>query len=279
MAITNAKAVRDALSLMFLFLTCCHSFRTMSKVSHCNHQRTMTRMCASMGWETSNVISNKKEAEGMRVIEVEASTSTAESYKMAGQYVQMKKDGGKPGFYAMASPPDGRNVFTFLVKESESNAFLVGMKGGDSVEVSSAQGKGFQITEYLDKYKFDFPVFSVLLMATGTGLAPIAAAIESGSLGLKKTNYNSLFERKATLYLGARTPEHIPFASKFPLWEEMGIKVIPVISQPANSGWDGRTGYIQEALGKNHRHNIFSAICLSSSYTIQLTIHAQQKIL
>ena len=207
-------------------------------------------MCASMGWEVSNIISNKKEAEGMRVIEVEATSAIAASYKLAGQYVQMKKDGGKPGFYAIASPPDGRNVFTFLVKESESNSFLVGMKGGDNVEVSSAQGKGFQIAEYFEKYKFDFPVFNVLLMATGSGLAPIAAAIESGSLGLKTTNFNSLFERKATLYLGARTQEHIPFASKFAKWEEMGVKVIPVLSQPGSPEWAGRTGYIQAALGK-----------------------------
>ena len=244
----KGSVVYNAVFLMMLLLRSCHAFRTAHKISP-HRQRCATQMCTSMGWENSNILSNKREAEGMRIIEVEASTSIAASYISAGQYVQIKKDGGKPGFYAMASPPDGRNIFTFLVKESESNAFLVAMKDGDNVEVSSAQGKGFQIAEYLEKYKFDFPVTNVLLMATGSGLAPIAAAIESGLLGLKETKFNSLIQRKATLYIGARSPQHIPFASKFPVWEEMGVKVIPVISQPPAAGWDGRTGYIQEALG------------------------------
>ena len=251
MAVKKGTVVYNVVFLMMLFLRSCHGFRSINKVSPLR-QRCMHQMCTAMGWEVSNILSNKQEAEGMRIIEVEASSLIAASYKSAGQYVQIKKDGGKPGFYAMASPPDGRNVFTFLVKESESNAFLVGSKDGDNVEVSSAQGKGFQIEEYLEKYKFDFPVTNVLLMATGSGLAPIAAAIESGTLGLKEIKYNSLFERRATLYIGARTPNHIPFASKFPMWEEMGVKVIPVISQPPAAGWDGRTGYVQEALGKSH---------------------------
>jgi NAD(P)H-flavin reductase len=205
-----------------------------------------------MGWEPSTIISNKREAEGMRVIEIQASDLIAESYISAGQYVQIKKDGGKPGFYAMASPPDKRNIFTFLVKESEANAFLLDTKDGEKTEVSLAQGKGFQITEYLDKnYKFDFPVSNVLLMACGSGLAPIAAAIESGTLGLKETNFNSLFERRATLYLGARTLEHLPFAAKFAAWEELGVTVIPVLSKPSSDKYDGRSGYIQDALAKD----------------------------
>jgi NAD(P)H-flavin reductase len=65
----------------------------------------------------------------------------------------MKKDGSKPGFYAIASPPDNRNILTFLVKDTESNAFITSTKEGDVVEVSGPQGKGFQIEEYFEKYK------------------------------------------------------------------------------------------------------------------------------
>lgn len=257
MVIKSGSVLCNAVVLMMLLFRSCSGFRSVCKVSP-YRQRCVQKMCTSMGWEVSNILSNKRESEGMRIIEVEAPTSIAASYISAGQYVQIKKDGGKPGFYAMASPPDGRSVLTFLVKESESNAFFVAMKDGDNVEVSSAQGKGFQINEYLEKYKTDFPVTNILLMATGSGLAPIAAAIESGTLGLKDTKFNSLFERRATLYVGARTPQHIPFASKFSEWEKMGVKVIPVISQPpAGSDWDGRTGYIQEALGAHEYILIF----------------------
>ena len=257
MEIRNGSVLCNAVFMVMLLFRSCSGFRSVYKVSP-HSQRCVQKMCTSMGWEVSNILSNKRESEGMRIIEVEASSLIAASYISAGQYVQIKKDGGKPGFYAIASPPDGRNVLTFLVKESESNAFLVAMRDGDNVEVSSAQGKGFQIDEYIEKYKTDFPVTNILLMATGSGLTPIAAAIESGTLGLKDTKFNSLFERRATLYVGARTPQHIPFASKFPKWEEMGVKVIPVISQPpSGSNWDGRTGYIQEALG-DYKLIIFS---------------------
>jgi NAD(P)H-flavin reductase len=236
------------LSVMLL-IQCSQGFRSAHRLSPVR-QGCIRMMCTSMGWESSSIISNKREAEGMRVIEIQASDLIAESYISAGQYVQIKKDGGKPGFYAMASPPDKRNIFTFLVKESEANAFLLDTKDGEKTEVSLAQGKGFQTTEYLEKYKFDYPVSNVLLMACGSGLAPIAAAIESGTLGLKLTNYNSLFERRAILYLGARTLEHLPFAAKFAAWEELGVTVIPVLSKPSDN-YDGRSGYIQDALAKD----------------------------
>ena len=41
-------------------------------------------------------------------------------------------------------------------------------------------------------------------MATGTGLAPIASAIESGELGIRGTSFQSLFQRQGTLFIGAK---------------------------------------------------------------------------
>jgi NAD(P)H-flavin reductase len=148
---------------------------------------------------------------------------------------------------------DGRKVLTFLVKETETNSFLTAAAAGDAIELSLPQGKGFQIAENFDGYKYDFPVTNVLLMATGSGIAPIAAAIESGILGLKSTAFNSLYAREATLYLGARTPEHIPFRSRFDSWSALGVNVVPVLSKPETSStkWTGRTGYIQDALTKD----------------------------
>jgi NAD(P)H-flavin reductase len=60
----------------------------------------------------------------------------------------MKLGEGKPGFYAIASPPDGRNVLSFLIKESESNQFLTKLvENKDVVEMSVPQGKGFQYAD------------------------------------------------------------------------------------------------------------------------------------
>lgn len=199
-------------------------------------------------WLTCKVVTNRKEAEGLRFIEIATSAACAAQYTSPGQYVKIKVGEGKPGFYAIASPPDAsREVMQFIVKETENNAYIAASKAGDTLDVSMPQGKGFQIVDGFDKYKNDFPAFNVLLMATGSGLAPIAAAIDYAPLALRKVGANSLYERTATLYLGARSENHLPFRSKFGDWESKGVKIIPVLSQPGNS-WKGKTGYIQDAL-------------------------------
>ena len=55
------------------------------------------------------------------------------------------------------------------------------------------------------------------------------------------------------MYYGARTPDDLSYVSKFPEWEELGVQVVPVISQPdlpnvSGAVWQGRTGYVQNAL-------------------------------
>ena len=160
---------------------------------------------------TGKILSNEKEAVGLRAITIELPKAQASTYTVPGQYCQIKVDpSSKPNFFAVRSPPDGRDIFSFIVKESESNSALVSSQPGSQVYLSDAMGKGFQIPEYFDKYKFDFPTTKVLLMACGSGISPIAAAIDSAVLGLKTTSYNSLFERQGTLYIGAKTPDHLP---------------------------------------------------------------------
>jgi len=209
---------------------------------------TRTRLCMIAEWSGCKIVSNKAEAEGLRLIEISATSELASLYTTPGQYVKIKVGEGKPGFYAIASAPDAaKETLTFLVKDTENNQYISAAKGGDVVDLSAPQGKGFNIVEGFDKYKYDFPTTNLLLMATGSGLAPIAAAIEWGPLSLRKISANSLFERTATLYIGARTEESLPFRSKYSEWETKGVKIIPVLSR-ASSSWKGRTGYIQDAL-------------------------------
>lgn len=213
-----------------------------------NRLSPMGLRMSSADWLSCKVVTNRKEAEGLRFIEIATSAACAAQYTSPGQYVKIKVGEGKPGFYAIASPPDAsREVMQFLVKETENNAYIAASKAGDALDVSLPQGKGFQIADGFDKYKNDFPTFNVLLMATGSGLAPIAAAIDYAPLALRKVGPNSLYERTATLYLGARSEDHLPFRSKFSDWESKGVKIIPVLSQPGDS-WKGKTGYIQDAL-------------------------------
>ena len=157
---------------------------------------------------------------------------------------------GKPGFYAIRSPPDKRNVLSFIIKQTENNKDFTGGTPGSTIEVSEPQGSGFKITDAFDKYKYDFPTTHVLMMACGTGIAPIASAIDSSLLGFQTTSYNSLFERRGLLYLGIKSPKHIPCQKDFKRWEDAGIKIILVCSKP-NEGWMGEIGYIQDVLRKD----------------------------
>jgi len=204
-------------------------------------------LCAVPEWSSCSIVSNKRDAEGLQTIEVEVSSDLSALYTTPGQYVKIKVGDNKPGFYAIASAPTSAQVLQFLVKGTENNQFIFGGKPGDKLDLSVPQGKGFAIKTSFEGYKYDFPCTNVVMMATGSGIAPIAAAIDFPLLGLRMTAANSLFPRTAKLYVGARTEAHLPLRAKYPEWEGKGVKVVPVLSKPS-AGWSGRTGYIQDAL-------------------------------
>ena len=195
-------------------------------------------------WSSAKTVSNTAAcpSELCVTVVVEVDPETLADYKVPGQYVQVRlNEDTKPLFLAIASAPDPENnKFEFLIKKTEGNEWATSLKAGDALEVSQVLGNGFAMEENLDGFKYDFPTQNVLLFAAGSGIAPIKAAMESGDLGLKGG-------RTARLYYGERTPDDLCFTSSFQEWEESGIQVVPVLSQPPDS-WEGRSGYVQNAL-------------------------------
>jgi len=61
-------------------------------------------------------------------------------------------------------------VLSFLIKETENNALLTKSDAKTKFEISDAQGSGFKMGEYFDKYKFDFPTTTVIMLACGSGI-------------------------------------------------------------------------------------------------------------
>lgn len=200
-------------------------------------------------WETCTVLSNTPNAsKNCCIVNVSVTDEQLKDYRVPGQYLQMKvagDDNAKPFFLAMANPPADaeakEGAFEFLIKKTDNNAWVFDLANGDKVDCSQVLGNGFPIEENLEGHKYDFPTQNVILLATGTGIAPIKAAIESGQLGVEGS-------RTCRLYYGNRTPEEVPYADKFAAWEAKGVEVVPVISQPEGTNWDGRTGYVQTAL-------------------------------
>ena len=205
-------------------------------------------MSSEPAFSKVKIISNepavKAASPNLRKIKVDLG-ALAESYTTAGQYCQIREnDGGKAGFYALASPPNaGSSEVEFLIKEAESNAWLCKAASGSAIQATGAAGSGFRVEENFDSYKFDFPVQNILLFAAGTGIAPIKAAIESKSLRLDEG-------RTCKLYYGAKGVDTMAYKELFEEWEELGVEVVPCFSQGDAAGEiaGSKTGYVQHAL-------------------------------
>jgi NAD(P)H-flavin reductase len=200
-------------------------------------------------WSPASILSTEVACPSGSCVSVAVTVSPdlVEEYKIPGQYVQVRRPGSEdnPLFLAIASPPgpEAGNTIEFLIKRTENNAWITDAASGSGVEISQCMGGGFPMAENLEGFKYDFPTQNVLLFATGSGIAPIRSAIESGQLGVGGG-------RSARLYYGCATPDDMPYAERFGEWEQMGVEVVPVISRPENvaGGWSGRTGYVQNAL-------------------------------
>lgn len=203
-------------------------------------------------WFGCKVVSNVADGEGLRLIDISVTDpSVAAAFSNPGQYLKLKTDSGvdtKPSFLAIASPPQQKDTFQFLIKETENNGALTSALAGMEVFVTSPMGNGYKIEESFESYRNDFPVNNVLLMACGSGIAPICSAIESGKLSIGEVSPTTIFPRTATLYIGARSQAHLPLSSRYKRWEEeFGIKVVPVLSQETGD-YSGAKGYIQDKL-------------------------------
>ncbi|KAA8492999.1 Fruit protein [Porphyridium purpureum] len=225
------------------------------------HVRMATQSEAE--WNVVEVVENSRAADGVRYIVVNVGVTAAkgslcDTYRVPGMFVQVKSNQDpeiKPSFMAMACAPNIQGFFEFLVKEAESTEwFWKNTHKGDKIQMSPVIGKGFAIKPALDLLAFPaIPEESapkdIIMLATGTGVAPMRAAIESMLNGL-----NPRARRSVKLYYGARTPAAMPCQDRFKLWKEDNVTVIPVFSE-SSEGYDASFSaparqkmYIQAAL-------------------------------
>ena len=168
----------------------------------------------------------------LEVPEVAAST-----YR-PGQYINLDVGGGKVRSYSMASPPNGETV-DFHIKRVPGGHFtssrLPSLTPGAELEVELPHGMFFLRDE-------DFR--PLLMLATGTGLAPIKSILQS--------LHDDPDGPPVTLYWGARTEADLYFDRELRSWADRlpDFRYVPVLSQPP-AGSSYRTGHVQEAAAED----------------------------
>ena len=156
----------------------------------------------------------------------------------AGQYLSLKMDDGTVRHFSMANPPHQNDGVELHIRHIPGGKFSQHLSErlaeGDQIEVSLPYGD-FYVREEHDK--------PIVLLASGTGFAPIKSIVED-AIKRKLT-------RNIVLYWGARRSEDL-YRMELPRkWEAQlpWFRFVPVLSEagPAD-GWEGRTGFVHQAV-------------------------------
>ncbi len=156
----------------------------------------------------------------------------------AGQYIEFLLKDGKRRSYSMANAPHLDEQVTVHIRHLPGGLFtdhvFASMKERDILRFEGPLGTFF-LREESDK--------PMVLLASGTGFAPIKAIIEHAAS--KKTT------RPMRLYWGGRRPKDLYMHALCEEWARTlpNFQYVPVVSdaQPQDQ-WHGRTGFVHRAV-------------------------------
>jgi CDP-4-dehydro-6-deoxyglucose reductase len=157
---------------------------------------------------------------------------------LAGQYVDILMKGGIRRSYSMANAPHDDTHLQLHVRRTPGGTFsryvFEEMKERAIVRFEGPLGS-FYLREDSDK--------PMILVAGGTGFAPVKAVIEHA--------FHKGIDRPMVLYWGARSLADL-YMPELPVkWQEEhdNFTFIPVLSEPhAQDDWKGRTGLVHQAV-------------------------------
>jgi NAD(P)H-flavin reductase len=184
-----------------------------------------------MDWFDASVESRLEVTGAVRLF-LEVPAEVRASFVAPGQYLHLKV-GSAHGPFAPACAPQAPGPLEVLFKTGTVlTDALAALMPGARVQATRATGHGFPLEKAKGR--------PLLLVASGTGQAPMRSVIESVRRDRRAFG-------KVTLLLGVRSYEHLAYASEHAAWEADGIDVNVTLSQGAST-WKGRTGWVQSHL-------------------------------
>jgi NAD(P)H-flavin reductase len=153
-------------------------------------------------------------------VDVEPPEGFAEAYERPGQFCKIRV-GEVEGIFAMFSAPHEPGA-RFLVRVGnaeggEAADRLAELPPGAPIEMSLPAGEGFALERARGR--------DVYLFATGTGVAPVRAALER--LLADRQAYGAL-----SLDYGVRSLEHLAIEEDIARWRDAGVRVHVHVSSP-----------------------------------------------
>lgn len=152
-----------------------------------------------------------------------------------GQYMNVQLGDGRHRSFSMASKPDGNSV-DFHVRRIPGGYFT------DRYLTSLCSGSPLEVELPLGNFRLHAEDYRPLVMvATGTGLAPIKSMLES-LMGDDNCP-------PVSLYWGMRSEADLYLHEKIQTWADhlYEFQYVPVLSRASDS-WTGRRGYVQDAV-------------------------------
>lgn len=189
----------------------------------------------------SRVAKIEKVAPDVVVLSLQLPANERLQYK-AGQYIEfMLKDGVRRS-YSMANAPHSDELLSLHIRHMPGGIFtdhvFGAMKERDILRFEGPLGSFF-LREDSDK--------PMILLASGTGFAPIKALIEH----LQHLQSN----RTMHLYWGGRRPQDLYLDSLCQQWASQlpNLRYTPVVSDALpEDGWQGRTGFVHQAVMQDY---------------------------
>ncbi len=189
------------------------------------------------------LVRNRRElAGGLFTFSLDPPEAIRGTFHTPGQYHRLAVDGVGESYFALASAPDSPS-FDYLARSGSPVAD--GLTDGVAVVVSGVMGPGFPLEAAKGH--------NLLLVATGTGIAPIRSAIQC--VLARRAKYG-----RVTLIYGVRNEAEVAYRSELPAWVAAGIETRVTLSA-GHATWAGEVGRVQQQLAMVPLDDTFAFLC------------------